>query len=255
MRIKHFIAIIIALLGLLPCLAQKHQHGKASFYSKRATGTRSASGQKIHHDSLTCAHRSYPFGTLLKVTNLSNNKSVIVKVIDRGPYGRGRVIDLSWAAANKIGMISQGIATVKIEMAERPIPYRPEERKMPKLEFDLAEFEPQNGHNYLPHKIKEKQMEGKEHENKKEKGSAHDKVKQGSQLASNKNNVDKQEKKDIHSTEKKKIEHYKSDKIKSNEEQERDKVKSNDEHISDKHKKKDEHITKQQKNNKGKNQK
>lgn len=238
MRIKHFIAIIIASLGLLPCIAQKHQHGKASFYSKRATGSRSASGQKIHHDSLTCAHRSYPFGTLLKVTNLSNNKCVIVKVIDRGPYGRGRVIDLSWAAANKIGMISQGIATVKIEMAERPIPYRPEERKMPKLEFDLAEFEPQIGHNYSSPKIKEKQKLGKEHENKKENDNSHNKVKNGNQLANNKSNLDKQEKNDIHSTDKKKIEHHMADTPKSNDEHKRNKIKSKDEHISDKQQKK-----------------
>ena len=101
--------IIMALLGafcMIPCYAQKHQHGKASYYSKRATGGRSASGQKIHHDSLTCAHKFYPFGTHLRVTNLSNGKSVIVKVIDRGPFGRGRIIDLSWAAAKEIGMLA-----------------------------------------------------------------------------------------------------------------------------------------------------
>ena len=99
---------IMSALCVLPCSAQKKQHGKASFYSKRSTGARTASGQRLHHDSLTCAHRYYPFGTRLKVTNLSNNKSVIVKVIDRGPFGRGRIIDLSWAAAKAIGMIAQG---------------------------------------------------------------------------------------------------------------------------------------------------
>ena len=70
--------------------------------SKRATGARTASGQRLHHDSMTCAHRYYPFGTHLKVTNLRNNKSVIVKVIDRGPFGRGRIIDLSWAATMRM---------------------------------------------------------------------------------------------------------------------------------------------------------
>nr|WP_296088288.1 septal ring lytic transglycosylase RlpA family protein [uncultured Prevotella sp.] len=134
--------IIMALLGafcMIPCYAQKHQHGKASYYSKRATGARSASGQKIHHDSLTCAHKFYPFGTHLRVTNLSNGKSVIVKVIDRGPFGRGRIIDLSWAAAKEIGMLAQGVATVKVEMLENPIPYLPEDSKLPKIDFEMAE--------------------------------------------------------------------------------------------------------------------
>lgn len=112
---KSFITAILAIFSLVPCYGQKHQHGKASYYSKRATGARSASGQRIHHDSLTCAHRFYPFGTHLKVTNLSNGKSTIVKVIDRGPFGRGRIIDLSWKAAKEIGMIAQGVASVKVE--------------------------------------------------------------------------------------------------------------------------------------------
>ena len=129
---------IMSALCVLPCSAQKKQHGKASFYSKRSTGARTASGQRLHHDSLTCAHRYYPFGTRLKVTNLSNNKSVIVKVIDRGPFGRGRIIDLSWAAAKAIGMIAQGVASVKIETVENPIPYRPEENKLPHVDFEVA---------------------------------------------------------------------------------------------------------------------
>lgn len=140
MKLKLLLAILAISPLLLPCAAQK-QHGKASFYSKRATGSRAASGRKIHHDSLTCAHRSYPFGTKLKVTNLKNNKSVIVEVIDRGPFGRGRIIDLSWAAAKEIGMIAQGIASVKVEKMESPIPYRPEDTKLPQIDFEVAETE------------------------------------------------------------------------------------------------------------------
>ena len=130
---------ILSALCMLPCSAQKKQHGKASFYSKKSTGARTASGQRLHHDSLTCAHRYYPFGTKLKVTNLSNSKSVIVKVIDRGPFGRGRIIDLSWAAAKAIGMIAQGVASVKVETIENPIPYRPEDSKLPHVDFEVAE--------------------------------------------------------------------------------------------------------------------
>lgn len=106
---------------------------------KKITGARTASGQKLHHDSLTCAHRFYPFGTMLKVTNLSNKKTVVVKVTDRGPYGRGRIIDLSWGAAKAIGMLSQGVSTVKVEMIDKPIPYRPEDPKLPHIDFEVAE--------------------------------------------------------------------------------------------------------------------
>lgn len=134
---KYLLSVLVSIL-LTPCAAQK-QHGKASYYSKKATGARTASGQRLHHDSLTCAHKHYPFGTMLKVTNLSNSKSVIVKVIDRGPFGRGRIIDLSWGAAKAIGMLSQGVASVRVERLDKPIPYRPEEEKLPKIEFDVAE--------------------------------------------------------------------------------------------------------------------
>ena len=139
MKIRYFIIAILTTLSLAPCLAQKHQHGKASYYSKKATGARSASGKKIHHDSLVCAHRYFPFGTKLKVTNMSNGKSVVVKVIDRGPFGRGRIIDISWAAAKAIGMIAQGVATVKVERVDNPIPYRPDDNKLPKIDFEMAE--------------------------------------------------------------------------------------------------------------------
>lgn len=136
------LSTFLSTLSCIPCCVQKHQRGKASYYSKRATGARSASGQRIHHDSLTCAHRYYPFGTMLKVTNLRNNKSVVVEVIDRGPFGRGRIIDLSWAAAKEIDMISQGVATVKVERLDNPVPFKPEDSKLPKIDFEMAEFEP-----------------------------------------------------------------------------------------------------------------
>ena len=166
MDMRHFIITLLATLCLIPCLAQKHQHGKASYYSKRATGARSASGQKIHHDSLVCAHRFYPFGTHLKVTNLSNGKSVVVKVIDRGPFGRGRIIDISYAAAKEIGMVSQGVATVKVEMIENPIPYRPEDPKLPKIDFEMAESDFTD----FPKWNKEKKKEAGKEESKEKEG-------------------------------------------------------------------------------------
>lgn len=118
------------------------QKGKASYYSKRATGARTANGERLHHDSLTCAHRSYPFGTLLKVTNVLNGKSVVVRVNDRGPYRKGRIVDLAWGAAKAIGMITQGIVPVTIErLVEMNIPFRPSEEELPTLEFDVADID------------------------------------------------------------------------------------------------------------------
>ena len=117
------------------------QRGKATFYSKRATGARTASGDRLHHDSLTCAHRTYPFGTLLKVTNLSNNKSVVVKVTDRGPFARGRIIDLSWRAAKELDILAKGVGTVRVERYNgSEIPYRPAEGvNLPEIHFEITE--------------------------------------------------------------------------------------------------------------------
>lgn len=119
------------------------QRGKATYYSKKATGARTSDGSRLHHDSLTCAHKTYPFGTKLKVTNLANDKWVIVKVTDRGPYVRGRIIDLSYRAANEIGMLSQGVAMVEIQVVNEDeiYPLRPAEKEFVPFEFGIAESE------------------------------------------------------------------------------------------------------------------
>ena len=102
--------------------AQYVQRGKATYYSKRATGARTSSGERLHHDSLTCAHRTYPFGTKLQVTNLQNGRSVVVRVTDRGPFARGRIIDLSWRAAKELGILTQGVAMVEVVRADDGTP-------------------------------------------------------------------------------------------------------------------------------------
>lgn len=138
---RSVLILILIFIGFTPLVAQT-QRGKATFYSKRATGARTASGERLHHDSLTCAHRTYPFGTLLKVTNMSNEKEVIVRVTDRGPFVRGRIIDLSWAAAKELGIISQGVATVKVELYRdaKGVPYRPDETiDLPEMDFEITE--------------------------------------------------------------------------------------------------------------------
>ena len=121
--------------------AQGVQSGKASFYAKKFSGRKTASGERLHHDSLTCAHRTYPFGTQLKVTNPANGNTVIVRVTDRGPYVKGRIIDLSVRAAKELGIISQGIAPVIVEQYNPSIiPFKPEDTiELPELELSTNE--------------------------------------------------------------------------------------------------------------------
>jgi len=98
--------------------AQDEQYGQASYYSDAYHGKKTASGAKYDKNKMTCAHNDYAYGTMLKVTHLENKKSVVVKVIDRGPYLKGRIVDLSRAAATKIGLIQDGIAQVKVELVK-----------------------------------------------------------------------------------------------------------------------------------------
>jgi rare lipoprotein A len=90
--------------------------GKASFYSNKFSGKTTASGQLYSPNSFTCAHRSLPFGTRIKVTNLNNNKSVIVIINDRGPNKKDRIIDVSRIAAEALDMIQEGVIDVEIEI-------------------------------------------------------------------------------------------------------------------------------------------
>lgn len=92
------------------------QYGNASYYGKKFHGRKTASGETFNMYELTCAHKTLPFNTRVKVTNLSNKKSVIVRVNDRGPFVAGRIIDLSYAAAQKIDLIAAGVTRVKIEV-------------------------------------------------------------------------------------------------------------------------------------------
>lgn len=131
----------MTILGFTPLLAQKKQKGKASYYSRRATGARTSSGERLHHDSLTCAHRTYPFGTKLKVTNLQTGDWVIVRVTDRGPFGRGRIIDLSYRAARELGILTQGVAMVIVEpLNDLLVPFKPSDNKLA-MEIDFERME------------------------------------------------------------------------------------------------------------------
>ena len=118
--------------------AQGVQHGKASYYAHSFNGRKTASGERLHPDSLTCAHRTFPFGTMLKVYNPANGRSVIVRVTDRGPFVRGRIIDLSWRAAKELDIVSKGVAVVTVQKYSTIIvPYLPkDEIEIPDLELE-----------------------------------------------------------------------------------------------------------------------
>ena len=104
------IILLILLLNL-----NINAQNKASYYASNFHGKLTASGIKFNNNLLTCAHKYLPFGTLLKVTNIKNNKSVLVIVTDRGPFVKNRVIDLSQEAFRKISSITQGVCEVIIE--------------------------------------------------------------------------------------------------------------------------------------------
>ena len=134
---KKIVLTTLTLIFSFTALAQT-QSGKASFYSKSFSGRKTASGERLHHDSLTCAHRTYPFGTLLLVTNPANGNKVIVRVTDRGPYVKGRIIDLSLRAAKELGIYAQGIAPVIVEKFDPfIIPFKPSDY-IEKPELDMG---------------------------------------------------------------------------------------------------------------------
>ena len=116
-HLRYVLFVAFTIMGFISLHAQ--QRGKASFYSRQATGARTSSGERLHHNDFTCAHRTHPFGTKLRVKNLNNGKEVVVRVNDRGPFGRGRIVDLSWGAAKALGMLSQGVVDVEITPVDK----------------------------------------------------------------------------------------------------------------------------------------
>ncbi|HEY9049315.1 MAG TPA: septal ring lytic transglycosylase RlpA family protein [Ohtaekwangia sp.] len=127
------------------------QTGKASFYADKFDGVSTASGEKYRHNKLTGAHKTLPFGTKVRITNLANNKSVEVTINDRGPWVEGRIIDLSRAAAEELGFVNKGVADVKLEIVDpgdgkTSDPGRPIEHVMVEekefYEFEITRFNP-----------------------------------------------------------------------------------------------------------------
>ena len=136
---KFLIALLIIWLGGID-VTFAQQKGKATFYTRKWDGRKTASGERLYNDSLVCAHKTHKFGTLLLVKNPANGKEVVVKVIDRGPYVKGRIIDLSIRAARELGILNQGVAMVEVSIYKKPteVPYRPEEIEIPEIEIETT---------------------------------------------------------------------------------------------------------------------
>ena len=120
------IAAAIALAPLLATDDAAHanvqsvyvQHGVASWYGPGFHGRKTASGERFNQYELTAAHKKLPLGTKARVTNLNNGKTIEVEINDRGPYARGRILDLSKAAADRLGMKKAGTTRVRVEVNE-----------------------------------------------------------------------------------------------------------------------------------------
>jgi len=116
--------LLLTLVSLPACASAKptatgdEEEGIASYYAPRFHGQRTASGERYDQEALTAAHRTLPFGTIVRVTNLENDRSIEVRINDRGPFVRGRIIDLSKAAARALRMVDDGIVEAHIEVVE-----------------------------------------------------------------------------------------------------------------------------------------
>ena len=173
-HLRYVLFVAFTIMGFISLHAQ--QRGKASFYSRRATGARTSSGERLHHNDFTCAHRTHPFGTKLRVKNLNNGKEVVVRVNDRGPFGRGRIVDLSWGAAKALGMLSHGVVPVEVTPVDKKVSSKDEESTSDKrLKEESGERKGKaSAKKKGKHKAKKGSTIGKKHKKKgsKLKGSA-----------------------------------------------------------------------------------
>ncbi|HEY0895091.1 MAG TPA: septal ring lytic transglycosylase RlpA family protein [Sphingobacteriaceae bacterium] len=114
------IAILLLLTcTLFSCSRKVTETGKASYYANKFNGRKTASGERFRNSKLTAAHKTLPFGTTVKVTNLRNGKSVKVRINDRGPFVPGRIVDLSARAARKIDLHTEGVGKVKVQYRKK----------------------------------------------------------------------------------------------------------------------------------------
>lgn len=136
-----FLFSILFLSGL-----SAQEYGVASYYADTYNGQKTASGELYDRNELTCAHKTHPFGTMLEVTRMDNKRSVRVRVIDRGPFVQGRVVDVSRRAAEMLNLIQDGTARVKVEVVSTtPEATSSSERTSVPSETSLRNEPPQSG--------------------------------------------------------------------------------------------------------------
>ncbi|CAA6809763.1 MAG: Rare lipoprotein A precursor [uncultured Sulfurovum sp.] len=119
--LKKYLILTLLVTFSVPAYAKnkKVQIGKGSWYGKKFHGRKTANGERYNMYAYTAAHKTLPFGTVVKVTNLRNKRSVTVRINDRGPYIRGRIIDLSYLAAKKLGYVNKGVTKLKVKVLYR----------------------------------------------------------------------------------------------------------------------------------------
>ena len=118
MKFRYAVVLILALLVTPLSLMAGAEAGTASYYADSLDGNPTASGEPYDKDDLTAAHRTLPFDTMVKVTNLDNGKTVVVRINDRGPHSKSRIIDVSVAAAKQLDLIDSGTAEVRVEVQD-----------------------------------------------------------------------------------------------------------------------------------------
>ena len=120
------ILFIVVLLSAAEAVSSQVEDGLASWYGGKFHGRLTANGEVFDTNELTAAHKTLPFGTLVKVTHVPDGRSVVVRINDRGPFVEGRIIDLSRAAADAIGLTARGVAPVRVEIvhAVQPVAFR-----------------------------------------------------------------------------------------------------------------------------------
>jgi len=111
-------SLSIPSLCSIPC--EKHEVGLASWYGQELEGNTTASGEVYDSNGLTAAHHTLPFGTTIRVTNLRNKRTILLRVNDRGPHMGKRLLDVSWAAAKHLGFVHSGTTRVRVEVVSRP---------------------------------------------------------------------------------------------------------------------------------------
>lgn len=116
---RNSLLLLGTMLCFTACSKKITETGKASYYADKFEGRKTASGEIFRQGGLTAAHRTLPFGTKVTVVNVSNGRSVKVRINDRGPFAEGRVIDVSKKAARKLGMVTTGVAPVEVKYKKK----------------------------------------------------------------------------------------------------------------------------------------